>query len=177
VLIIAIVVVGGGLYLYSDGDADLSPPADPRTVVMPVQTSPASPASVVPVVEVQQLAPPPPMAEQAEPRPAPPSASSRATTAKPRVAMAQKPRKPASAAPVVAPPVAVVATPPPAPAVPPPVEPPNPQTACTGLNFFARARCMVTQCAKADFKASPQCEAVHRQQQIDEEKRNPTMAG
>jgi hypothetical protein len=34
---------------------------------------------------------------------------------------------------------------------------------------------MVAQCAKAEFRASAQCAAVRRQQQIDEEKRNPSL--
>ena len=42
------------------------------------------------------------------------------------------------------------------------------------LNAKAYAS-MAGQCAKADYKAHAQCEAVRRQQQIDEEKRNPTM--
>jgi hypothetical protein len=35
---------------------------------------------------------------------------------------------------------------------------------------------MVAQCAKPELRASAQCEAVRRQQQIDEEKRNPSLA-
>jgi hypothetical protein len=174
-VIVALVVVGGGLYLYSAGDPDLSPAV---AVPMPMPAlAPAPP--IVPAAEVQPAAPSPRAIEQRVESPPPsPSAPAEAAVAKPRPVLAQKPRKPAPAAPVAPPPVAAVVVPPPAPVVPPPpAEPPNPQTACADLNFFARARCMATQCAKADFKASPQCEAVHRQQQIDEEKRNPTMAG
>jgi hypothetical protein len=35
---------------------------------------------------------------------------------------------------------------------------------------------MATQCAKPEFRPTAQCDAVRRQQQIEEEKRNPTMA-
>ena len=45
----------------------------------------------------------------------------------------------------------------------------------SGLNFIARAQCMVTQCARPEFKATAPCDAVRRQQQIEEEKRNPTL--
>jgi hypothetical protein len=35
---------------------------------------------------------------------------------------------------------------------------------------------MAAQCARPENKANAQCEAVRRQQRIDEEKRNPSMA-
>ncbi|WP_409051337.1 hypothetical protein [Variovorax sp. GrIS 2.14] len=76
----------------------------------------------------------------------------------------------AAAAPVTAAP-----TPVPAPEPPPP-PPAAPQTECAGRNFIAMAQCMVNQCAKAEFKSHPQCDAVRKQQRIDEEKRNPSMA-
>ncbi|MDB5826469.1 MAG: hypothetical protein JWQ73_689, partial [Variovorax sp.] len=31
------------------------------------------------------------------------------------------------------------------------------------------------QCAKAEFRSHPQCDAVRKQQRIDEEKRNPSL--
>jgi hypothetical protein len=34
---------------------------------------------------------------------------------------------------------------------------------------------MVAQCAKPENRANAQCEAVRRQQMIDEEKRNPSQ--
>jgi hypothetical protein len=72
----------------------------------------------------------------------------------------------------------VVAQPAPAPEpapAPPPVAAATPQSICGDLNFFSRARCMATQCARSEFQASSQCEAVHRQQQLEEEKRNPSL--
>jgi hypothetical protein len=35
---------------------------------------------------------------------------------------------------------------------------------------------MVNQCAKPEFQASAQCEPVRRQQQLEEEKRNPSLS-
>lgn len=52
----------------------------------------------------------------------------------------------------------------------------DPSAACSGLNFFSAARCMAAQCLKPAFKPHPQCEAVRRQQQLEEEKRNPILA-
>ncbi|WP_068676687.1 MULTISPECIES: hypothetical protein [unclassified Variovorax] len=57
-----------------------------------------------------------------------------------------------------------------------PVAPPNPGVACAGQGFFGRTRCMVAQCARAEYRTHAQCDAVRRQQQIDEEKRNPSLA-
>jgi len=34
---------------------------------------------------------------------------------------------------------------------------------------------MAAQCAKPEFSAHAQCDAVRRQQQIEEEKRNPSL--
>jgi hypothetical protein len=57
-----------------------------------------------------------------------------------------------------------------------PAAPSNPDAACAGQGFFGRTRCMVAQCAKAEYRTHGQCDAVRRQQQIDEEKRNPSLA-
>jgi hypothetical protein len=46
---------------------------------------------------------------------------------------------------------------------------------CGDRNFIAKAQCMATQCLRPEFKAHAQCEAVRRQQRIEEEKRNPTL--
>ncbi|VTU34640.1 hypothetical protein SRS16CHR_05529 [Variovorax sp. SRS16] len=169
-VIAALVVVGGGWYVYDTGTNDQAPADAPVALSAPPPVEPPV-APVAPSVEAQIVAPSPPKAE--EPAPPPPAP---AAVAKPRIAAVPKPRKPVPV-PAAAPAPAVVAAPPPPEAVaPPPAAPPNPQTACADLSFFARARCMAAQCAKADFKASPQCDAVRRQQQIDEEKRNPTLA-
>ncbi|RZL89943.1 MAG: hypothetical protein EOP82_17560 [Variovorax sp.] len=105
-----------------------------------------------------------------------------------------------AAPPVAASPVAVVESTPavvPAAATDPPVESPSPQraaqaakptrprtavaaaeprAACSGLSFIAAARCMAEQCTNPKFKPHTQCEAVRRQQRLEEEKRNPTLA-
>jgi len=161
-LLTAIMIVGGGWYAYNL-----------RTI-----KSPASIPSPAPVV---QPAPPPviPAPEHApvelsspEPQVAPPQAAPEMPAVTPPKKRKAAPARIATPPPAVAQPVA----PAPAPA-PEPAAPANPRTACDGLNFFARARCMAAQCARADYKAHPQCDAVRRQQQIDEEKRNPSLIG
>jgi hypothetical protein len=49
----------------------------------------------------------------------------------------------------------------------------EPATACANMNLIAAARCMAAQCLKSEFKPHPQCEAVRRRQQLEEQKRNP----
>lgn len=156
-------IVGGGWYAYSsriiNGPANIPSPA---AVVLPAP----APVIAAPEPAPAELLPPPLTGlEIVQPQ---------ATPAKPAVTP-PKTRKAASVR--VAPPPPVVTQPvaPASPPAPEPVAPANPQTACDGLNFFARARCMAAQCAKADYKAHPQCEPVRRQQQIDEEKRNPSL--
>jgi hypothetical protein len=53
--------------------------------------------------------------------------------------------------------------------------PADPMSACGDRNFIAKAQCMAAQCLKPEFKPHAQCEAVRRQQRIEEEKRNPTL--
>ncbi|VTU39857.1 hypothetical protein H6CHR_05621 [Variovorax sp. PBL-H6] len=147
------------------------PPAVQDTAAeVPAQTAPPtaiaeSPAPpVTPVPSVPPVQPPPRVKAKAPARPA-------------AVAAAPNPRKPAPAVPAPAappaPPPAVIAM---APAPIEPIAPPNPGVACAGQGFFGRARCMVAQCAKAEYRTHTQCDAVRRQQQIDEEKRNPSLA-
>jgi len=82
-----------------------------------------------------------------------------------------KKQLPPAASPVVE--AALPAAPAPAPA---PVRSPSPQESCGSLNFIAKAQCMAAQCARPELAAHAQCEAVRRQQRLEEEKRNPTMA-
>ena len=58
---------------------------------------------------------------------------------------------------------------------PEPAAPASPEAACAGQGFFGRSRCLVAQCGKAEYRTHGQCDAVRRQQQIEEEKRNPTL--
>jgi hypothetical protein len=142
-------------------------------------TATESPAAAVPAAEVAPPTAAPPALEPAQAvTVVPPPVEAPAIqppAAKPLAATAPKAKKTATA-PIQPLPQAAVVAPPPAPTpAPEPVAPPSPQTACAGLNFFARAQCMAAQCAKPDNKAHAQCEAVRRQQQIDEEKRNPSL--
>jgi hypothetical protein len=161
ILLTSVIVVAGSWYAYSSRitTRQASVPTPP-----PVVQPPSVPVLPAPEPAPVELSAPPP----AEPQVVTPQA----TQAKPVVPPAPKKRK-AAPAPISTPDSAAQ---PVAPApVPEPLAPANPQTACEGLNFFARARCMAAQCAQADYKAHPQCAAVRRQQQIDEEKRNPSL--
>ncbi|CAN5877614.1 hypothetical protein BH11PSE13_BH11PSE13_13770 [soil metagenome] len=156
-------------------DAAPAPASAPSTVSAtpaPALPSPAAtaaaPAAAAPLASAPpaSVAPAPPPA--AETRTAP----VRSTTATP----AAKSKKAATAAPVAVAAAPVLAAPAPLPAPEPAPPPAAPQAECAGRNFIAMAQCMVNQCAKAEFKAHPQCDAVRKQQRIDEEKRNPSMA-
>ncbi|WP_076998936.1 hypothetical protein [Variovorax sp. KK3] len=48
---------------------------------------------------------------------------------------------------------------------------------CEGRNFFARAVCMNTQCARPDMRRSAQCAETVRQSRLGEARRNPKLAG
>ena len=120
----------------------------------------AKPAAVVPSENPQ----PPELAEQSAPSAVP-------APSKPRKPVAKK-QSSTPPAPTVE---AVVPSPPPP--APEPRRVSSPQDTCAGRNFIARAQCMADQCARPEVASHPQCEAVRRQQRIDEEKRNPTMAG
>lgn len=169
-LIAAMLVVVGGWYaLHSRTVNEPAKVLDRMPVVQPTPSPPVSESiASAPAPDAAEHLPPPP---QAEPQLAPPPQDAPIKPA----ATPAKARKPAPvriAAPAVPPPPSPVAAPEPAPA---PAAPPSPQSACEGLNFFARARCMAALCAKADYRAHAQCEAVRRQQQIEEEKRNPSL--
>lgn len=173
----AIVVATGGLYVYRGlhrrpapvvvqpqaqeptAVPVSAPAAAPEPAVLPV-SAPVTPAEALPV-EATAAAAPAPMASS--PAVAVPSA----------VPAARKPRKAASASvpPAAAPAAAAPST---VPVDPPP--PADPAQACAGRNFIATAQCLVVQCAKPEFSAHARCDAVRKQQRIDEEKRNPTNA-
>ncbi|WP_432728624.1 zinc ribbon domain-containing protein [Variovorax sp. W6] len=137
-----------------------APVAPPPAAEPPPPPSPAEPAAA----DAQA-------AEQAAPSPAAEAAPAAPAAPKP----AAKPRKQATA--VASPQPAAEAAPPvaaPAPA-PAPAAPAEPAAMCGDRNFIAKAQCMAAQCLKPEFKAHAQCEAVRRQQRIEEEKRNPTL--
>lgn len=100
-----------------------------------------------------------------------------AANLKPAPAAVSKSRKPAPAAPLQAGasesvPAATAAAPAPSQA---PSAPTDPLAICGDRNFIAKAQCMAAQCLKPEYKPHAQCEAVRRQQRIEEEKRNPTL--
>ncbi|MDL9999198.1 hypothetical protein QTI24_11335 [Variovorax sp. J22P240] len=170
IAVVLLVAVGWG-YVYNSRNSAV--PAVAKEFATPVPIEPVVPAPVdtaasppvVQVAEPVQLAPTfPPVAET------PP-----AETVKPVVAAAPKARKRTPGVAVAAPPPEAPAPEPAPPPAPQPVALATPQSHCAGLNFFARAQCMAAQCAKADYRVHAQCEAVRRQQQIDEERRNPTL--
>lgn len=170
-LVVAVVMVVAGWYGYGS-----------RKTAEPVEAPPPPAAAPAPTPAV--AAPPatePLPAEPAAATPETPAAAeapaAEATFATPVAAPkpAAKPRKQATAAPQAATPEApapaAAAVPPP----PAPAAPSEPQALCGDRNFIAKAQCMATQCLKPEFKAHAQCEAVRRQQRIEEEKRNPTL--
>lgn len=173
-------LVTAGSWYISSKQAAQTPLAAASEPVASAPVEPAPATSIAPNVEPASGNPgsgpapaPAPVAEAAAP-------ALPAVAAKPAVLTPPKVRKPSAApAPAPLPPPTVAVAPPPAstPAPPPePVAPANPQAVCAGLNFISRSQCMAAQCAKADYRALPQCDAVRRQQQIDEEKRNPSLA-
>lgn len=189
-----VLAVGGGWYLESDRSRPAATPtatlSGPATVAAPPTEAAPEPAAATAAATVEPVAPnpvpapaPAAVVQPSEPSAPPQEAVAQvelpatplppAVPAKPAAAPS-KPRKPA-AAPTPPPLAALPAVPTAAPPAPEPPAPASPQAVCAELNFFARAQCMAAQCAKADFKAHPQCEAVRRQQQIDEEKRNPPL--
>jgi hypothetical protein len=189
--VVLIAAVMGGGYAYRSGHrgaaAGIAAPAAPAATVLPASPSvaaevaPAVPATgpmpgsdtaaapaagpalsgtVAADIQAAQAAPPPVAA--------PPVPASPAAPRKPRQTPAAAPSP--VARPAAAAPPATAATPQEPPAPPPA----DPQSACEGRNFIAKAQCMAAQCVKAEFAAHAQCEAVRRQQRIEEEKRNPT---
>jgi hypothetical protein len=190
IAVVLLVAVGWG-YVYNSRNSAVPPVAKEFAAPVPVETAVTTPVETVVTTPVETVvAPPvetvvapPPVAQVAEPAepvqiaPALPSMVEPppAEPVKPVAVAPPKPRKRTPAVALAAPtPVALAPEPAPPPA-PQPVALATPQSQCAGLNFFARAQCMAAQCAKADYKAHAQCEAVRRQQQIDEEKRNPTL--
>ena len=146
----------------------------------PPAVAPA-PAAAAPAVEPPPSPPSPPPAEPpaTDAQPAEQAAPSPAAEAAPAVSPPPKPAKQARKQPAAAAapqPAAETAAPVAAPAPPPaPAAPAEPAAMCGDRNFIARAQCMAAQCLKPEYKAHAQCEAVRRQQRIEEEKRNPTL--
>lgn len=166
-LAVAMIVAGWSGYGTRKAPAAVEEAAPPAAAPAPVAPPPAAEP------------PPPPPAEpaaadaQAAEQPAPAAEATPAAPSAPKPAA--KPRKQATAA-APTPPAAEPAPPVAAPAPPPaPAAPTEPAAMCGDRNFIAKAQCMAAQCLKPEYKAHAQCEAVRRQQRLEEEKRNPTL--
>ena len=162
------------------GTVDAAPASAPSAVSATAAPPLPSPAATTAATAIAPAAAAPlAIAPPASVGPAPlaaaetPTAPARSATA---TSAPAKSKKAAPTAPVAVAAAPVVAAPAPIPSPEPPPPPAVPQAECAGRNFIAMAQCMVNQCAKAEFKAHPQCDAVRKQQRIDEEKRNPSMA-
>lgn len=168
-LVLAVLMMVAGWYGYGTRKAPAAVTDTEPAVSAPAAEPAPPPAEPAPPPAQAQAAPEPPAAEAPPVAEAAPPAASTKPAARPRkqaAVAAPAPRAPETPAPAVA-----AAPPPPAPAPPPP----EPLAQCGDRNFIARAQCMAAQCLKAEYKAHAQCEAVRRQQRIDEEKRNPTL--
>lgn len=172
-LAVALVMIVAGWYGYGTRKAS-EPDEVPPPVSAPVPAPAVAPAAAPPAAE-QAPAPSVPETPAVEPPAAetPPPVQATAPT---KPAPVAKPRKQANAvpqpgAPEAPAPAAATAPPPPASAAPPS----DPQAMCGDRNFIAKAQCMAAQCLRPEYKAHVQCEAVRRQQRIEEEKRNPTL--
>ena len=179
IVVMAALAVAGGWYISRKQAAQTPlPPAAPMAPAAADAPSPPPAQQAEQPPAAEPATPPAAAPMAAEPAPLPQQAAiPAAVPTKPLVAAA-KPRRsaPEPASPPV-PVAAALAAPEPmtAPA-PQPAPPASPQTACAGLGFFARARCMAAECGKPEYAALAQCEPIRRQQQIDEEKRNPSLA-
>ncbi|RST46961.1 zinc ribbon domain-containing protein [Variovorax sp. DXTD-1] len=173
-LAVGLLMIVAGWYGYGKGTP--AEQAEAASTAAPVAAPAVAPAPASPASEAAPLALPPiepPAAADAALAAAAPATP---TIATPKPPSAAKSRKPAPAAPSqpsapeAAP--AVAAAPAPQPAA---AGPTDPQSICGDRNFIAKAQCMAAQCLKPEFKPHAQCEAVRRQQRIEEEKRNPTL--
>jgi cytoskeletal protein RodZ len=167
-LVVALVMIVAGWYGYGTRKASTAAEEGVPTVSEPAAPAAATPPAATPPAPAPQAVETPTPALEAEVSPA----TAVAVTPKP----VAKPRKqatvaaPSSSAPEIPAPAVAAA---PSPAAPAPSA--EPQTMCGDRNFIAKAQCMATQCLKPEYKAHAQCEAVRRQQRIEEEKRNPTL--
>ncbi|MGR4868537.1 hypothetical protein ACIPRI_06675 [Variovorax sp. LARHSF232] len=169
-LLVALLVLAAAWWGHRNRSPEIAEPA-PAAQAGPGTAAPAptlAPVLPPPVAQAPPSAVPPAViAEKIELAPTP-SEPMLPAAAKPRKAPVKKQLVPA-AAPAVE--IALPAAP-----VPAPVRVPSPQETCGNLNFIAKAQCMAAQCARPDVTGHAQCEAVRRQQRLEEEKRNPTLA-
>jgi hypothetical protein len=168
-LVVAVAMIVAGWYGYGTRKAPAAAEGAAPAVEAPAPAAPPLPPPT-------ESSPPAAPAAPADPQPVEPAETPPAAEAAPAPKPVAKPRKQATAAvqPSNAPEPA--AAPVAAPAPPPaPAAPAEPQAMCDDRNFIAKAQCMAAQCLKPEFKAHAQCEAVRRQQRLEEEKRNPSL--
>jgi len=171
-LAVGLLMIAAGWYGYgTSGPSEATPPAAvvppepaaaPASLPGPAAALPEPPAAEAPAAETAASAPATDAPAAANPKPPP---------------VAAKSRKPAPAA--LLPSGATETAPAPAvapPSSPAPAAPADPLALCGDRNFIAKAQCMAAQCVKPEYRAHAQCEAVRRQQRIEEEKRNPTLS-
>ncbi|WP_369649386.1 MULTISPECIES: hypothetical protein [unclassified Variovorax] len=169
-LAVGLLMITAGWYGYGTGKpSEETPPAAvppmpapaPALLPEPAAAAPEAPAAEMPAADA---------AASASAKDAPAAANPKPPAA------AAKPRKPAPAAPsqsgATEPAPAPVAA---APSSPAAAAPADPLALCGDRNFIAKAQCMAAQCLKPEHKPHAQCEAVRRQQRLEEEKRNPTL--
>ncbi|MDM0073674.1 hypothetical protein QTH90_04745 [Variovorax sp. J2P1-59] len=169
-----VVAGAGGWYLYTVGSAQLNPPpsdgaSKEAAQAEDVHAAPEVAAEAPPVAPaiVEAPAPVPPGTDREAGGPARVPAAAAVARAAAPVAPPHVQFQPPGANETMAAPPPVVEAPKPKPV------PAEPRAACSAMNFIAAAQCMARQCVKPEFKAHPQCEAVRRQQRLEEEKRNP----
>lgn len=172
-LLVGLLVLAAAWWGHRNRSLEIAKPAATQGEHQAAAPAPAPVPALAPVLPAQAAQPaagassPPVIAERVELAPSEPVA---AAAVKPRKAPAKKQPAP-PAAPVVEAALPAASAPAPAPA-----RSPSPQESCGSLNFIARAQCMAAQCARPELAVHAQCEAVRRQQRLEEEKRNPTMA-
>ena len=169
---VLLLVVAAGWWGQRNKSQEIAPP--PASALDAATSPPPAVEPPPPLTQAPATSEPPTAAQselvaKLEPSPAPEAAAT------PANAKARKPAARKQPAPTPAP-VVEAAAPAPVPAAPEPVRVPTPQESCAGRNFIARAQCMADQCARPEVASHPQCDAVRRQQRLEEEKRNPTMA-
>jgi hypothetical protein len=168
-LVVAVAMFVAGWYGYGTRKAPATAEGAAPAVEAPAPAAPPLPPPT-------ESSPPAAPAAPAYPQPGEPAETPPAVEAAPAPKPVAKPRKQATAAVPSQTAAPEPATPVAAPAPPPaPAAPAEPQAMCGDRNFIAKAQCMAAQCLKPEFKAHAQCEAVRRQQRLEEEKRNPTL--
>lgn len=153
----------GGLYIYSAANSDKAPDVQATPAVLPVVAPVVTVAPVANGDGALPLSTTEIITELASDRMPSPATPAVVSSVPARAASTPRARPKSMAPPPASVPVTMPGQ--------------GPQAQCESLGFFARARCMADQCLKTEYRPHAQCEAVRRQQQLMEEKRNPTDGG